>query len=435
MNARLLHKLILIPFFFGSAHADTINTTIIINTPGEYTLGNSIEFDPETSNVPLFSITTNDVKLNLNGHIINQKSTNTQPGIDAISVSTGLRNVAITNGNIKTFSGNGIRVLDACQGLNINNLNIISCHASGIYLDGTATGINMCRIQLCNIATCTGAGGNAAYGLRMTKVTNMGALNLSVGYSNAALVAAGYGVYMENCVECYFLVGTTYNCGGIGCSAGYAAVGCDTCTFEQVTSHNHTANDLVGTRTVAGYFLESSTNITFDLCHASQNTSLLSVGSSAFGILAQNGNNNVIRNVVAQANRAGGQAAGIKLVNESKALITDSICKKNETTATTFAHGLLLSGTANDLCQVKNNSLLNNLGIGSTGFGIKDERTNSTSSFIGNYAFSNGTNYSISYNNGVTLPVITMSLSDPIIAVQSSTSGLLSPLANISVNA
>ena len=75
---------------------------------------------------------------------------------------------------------------------------------------------------------------------------------------------------------------------------------------------------------------------------------------------------------------------------------------------TNFIHGLPCYCISIGL--IRNNTLVNNLGIAGS-FGIKDERIPSTSVVINNYSFNSGTNYSITYTNGITLPIISGSLS------------------------
>ena len=101
--------------------------------------------------------------------------------------------------------------------------------------------------------------------------------------------------------------------------------------------------------------------------------------------------------------------AGYALINEAKSSIIRCFSRNNETTVTGTSFGILLTGTC-DQCQVRENNLINNLGLSAT-FGIKDERIPSTSAVIKNYSFNNGTNFSITYTNGITLPIISGSLS------------------------
>jgi hypothetical protein len=387
-----------------------LSATEIINTPGKYTITTDQEYDPTDPNTPFFQITVDDVTLEMQGSILRQANTNTQPGTDAIVVDPNLKNIIITKGILRNFSGSGIKVGDGCQNIHINEINIHNCDAGGIMLEGetTGTGIANGTINSCFVTSCTGVDGNSAIGLHMKACSGFTISNAEFSYHDAQTVASGFGILLESCTECLYTNIITSNNGGTGASAGIAVSESTNCHFQDVESHYNVSHDSTLSGSLSGFLVDQSTNIECDNCRSRYNSNAV---GTCYGFYAHDGEFNFFNDCIAEFNSGTAKAAGFTFSNETKSSINQSKSKKNDASGeSSNAYGIWLNGTSNDACIIDGNIVTNHTS-GSTSYGIRDDRNPSTNLITRNYAFNHTTNYSVTYPMLVSLPVLSCRIS------------------------
>ena len=95
-------------------------------------------------------IDADDVFLNLNGHTLSC-STN-----DVVQILSGHKNIIIKNGAIKgDGSNNGIVVNDACESVNIEQVNIYNCDIGLTFSGALGSEVKACSVVDCNFHECT----------------------------------------------------------------------------------------------------------------------------------------------------------------------------------------------------------------------------------------------------------------------------------------
>lgn len=417
--------LLLSALFFAVA-TDILGASEVINKSGFYLIGTDITYNPAGSDDAIIMITASNVTVDLDFHILSQQSGNFQSGLDAIVVAPSVSHVTIKNGYINAVTGRGISIGDGCTDITIEEITISRCNEAGIVFDGltSGTGIIGGLIEHTTITTCTGAGGNPAYGLKMVKVNQCLVRQVNIAYNDAGITANGYGVYLDTCQNINVALGVASNNGGLN-AYGLYGTNLTACLFREFITQSNISRDLTGTATVAGFLLESSVDCLLFNCRSTNNTT--SYGQ-AYGYFLRNGAANRCGECLSAYNTGKLTTAGFLLSAESMSSVAgNSISEINQSTNGT-CYGILLSNSC-DKCQITNNKIFDNSGSGAT-FGVADLGSPSTSAFLGNYAFNNGTNYSVTYPVGVILPIISGSLSS---AVPGLPSGVCGVFDNVSL--
>jgi hypothetical protein len=379
-----------------------------ISQPGFFYLIGNQTYGTSDPNDAIIVISSSNVVLDLQTFSIDQEGV--FPGCDGILINPNLSNITIKNGGIKNLTGVGIHVSDGCTGINIEHIKISGCNTAGILYDGSTTGINLSLLQQVNILTCTGSGGNPAYGLRAINSANINAITCLMAYNDAGLTTSGFGLSLESCTECAFGQCLFTNNGGSNLAAGVALNQCNNCVFEGCITKFNTAHDLAGSGSACGIFINQSSGILFNLCDSNNNLNILPPGYASMGALVLSSTSCIFRDSVFEFNRGARKSAGINLFNTSQTFIDNCILRTNTTTISGFAYGLYLQGSVNDMCHIINSNYISNSGISGT-FGILDDRNPSTNVILNNFAYNNGTNYSVTYPIGVILPRIIGSMS------------------------
>lgn len=414
-------KMVAATAFFTLSYAP--GTTI--TQSGYHLIGADIIATPTYANDFVIRIASHNVTLDLGNHIITQMPGNLQPGLDAIVISTGYANTRIINANIQNISGIGIHAHDGCVNIGLWDSKLQGCNAGGIVFDGSVYGIAGVTIGNTHVVTSTGAGGNPAYGIRARSAAMMRITDCYVAFNDAGITTSSYGISFEKCGTFQCLKTTLVGNGGTGFVAGLAISQSSTGAIEDTIFYKNTNRDISGTGTVCGMFIDQSQDIIINRCTSSCNSN---PQMAAFGFLVQNGRKNVFRDCLAELNTGGQHAAGFKFSGEYGSNIFNCYIEDQKTTVAGTAYGVLLANNCSK-CQIRDNSIYNNKGVDAT-FGIKDERAECTSAITKNYAFNNGTNYSVTYTTGVTLPVISASTSGAP-GLPSGTGGILD---NIDIN-
>lgn len=391
---------------------NTLYASQLLDQPGEYNFGNGLTYTPTFINDSIVLITSSNVLLDLRHNILMQQPGDTTGGLNGITISPNLHNVTIQNGTLQSMTGAGILVGDGCSGIKILNMKIQGCNTTGVLFNGSTVGINIGLVDGCNIFTCTGSNGNPAYGLRIIKGSNIYVTGSLFAFNDGGTVSSGFGASIENSAECVFGQIIASDNGGSGLAAGMAFVNSQDCIVENCISKKNVAHDLTGSGSACGYYKSNCSNILFNLC--STNHNINSAGYGAFGDLDINSTSCVCRDSTYEFNQGAQKSAGICLVGTTDQTIEKCIVRSNTSTAGT-AYGIYLQGT-NNSCLVSQCTLKNNIGVSSS-FGIRDDLASSTSFFLQNIAFNNGTNYTINYPLTISLPVITGSLSNVLVGL------------------
>lgn len=420
----LLHILCIIFLSILCTNTSHADFSANITTAGEYFLSSDYIFDPSSQTTSAFVIDADNVTFNLNGNLIIQ--TNQVPNVDAIVINPNRSNVVIKNGTIKNFSGSGIRVKDGTSSVTIAHTAITNCSASGIFLDGntSGTGIKNSLIYNCIISSCTGASNNPAYGLRIVNGKTITIEDTLIVGCDAASTSSGYGIRIEssNGVECNRCKSVLN--GGFKESAGFNLLLSDDCSFKECVATQNVGRDSSSSATTSGFLLDQCNKT---LILKSQSIANNSLSSGVIGFCARSGSRNIFEDCFSQVNTGSSYAAGFELSAETKSNIIKATSRCNKTLTSGIGAGIVLSSACSN-CYLKDNALINNSGI-TTSYGIIDYRSPSTSLVVNNYAFNNGTNFSVTYATGVLLPVVSGSLSQALPGLPTQTSGVLDNLS------
>lgn len=402
-------------------HADS---SANITSEGEYFLSSDHIFDPSNQTSSAFVIDADNVTFNLNGYFIIQ--TNQKPTVDAIIVNPNRSNVIIKNGTIKNFSGSGIRVKDGNSSITIANTALTNCKTSGIFFDGntSGTGIKNSLIYNCTITSCTGASGNPAYGLRIVNGNNITVEDTLIVGCDAASTSSGYGVRIESSTGCECSRCKSTLNGGFKESAGFSLLLSNDCLLKECISTQNSGRDTSVSSTSCGFLLDQCNKT---LVFKSQSIANNSLSSGTIGFCARSGSRNIFEDCFSQVNTGSSYAAGFELSAETKSYIVKSTSRGNKTITSGIGAGIVLSNACSN-CYLKDNALINNSGIAAS-YGIIDYRSPSTSLIVNNYAFNNGTNFSVTYATGILLPLVSGSLSQPLPGMPTQVGGILDNLS------
>ncbi len=172
--------------FMDKENNCTVSKTVIIDQPGKWCLGESINFEPAIEGQAAIQILSDDVTVDLCGNVLRQVN----DVADAIGVLIGeefsetavFKNITVTNGSITNFKGQGIRALnvavavsgDAFEDLTFTDLHVLECGSSpsfsfgsGILLESLVDNLQIYRpevpvgyknivIKRCNVNRCLG---------------------------------------------------------------------------------------------------------------------------------------------------------------------------------------------------------------------------------------------------------------------------------------
>ncbi len=139
--------------FMDKANNCTVSKTVVIDQPGKWCLGESINFEPAFEGQAAIQILSDDVTVDLCGNVLRQVN----DVADATGVLIGeefsetavFKNITVTNGSITNFKGQGIGALnvavavsgDAFEDLTFTDLHVLECGSSPSFFFGS--GINL----------------------------------------------------------------------------------------------------------------------------------------------------------------------------------------------------------------------------------------------------------------------------------------------------
>lgn len=390
--------------------------TTFITQPGEFSIGGNIELG---GNEIGFYIQADNVILNLNSYSVG-RAQNTSP---LIVVAANCNNVAIKNGTLLSTNSWGIVVEDGCSTVHIENIQIQNCLSGGILFAGTSTGTGIKNGFIYNteVISCAGQNTSAAYGICMINTKDTLIENVATSYIDAVNTSSCHGTYLEHCSGCEI-----FNCkssanGAAHMACGYSFVNCHNCILrDTITNSNKTYLD---NSCAYGVYLQTSTHT---LCLRVISSDNLGEVDHGIGFYTHLGTRNVFDECVAQSNRGGKHASGFELETENMSTLFRSISRSTQTLLSGSACGICLTNTCINV-SIRENTVMYTTGIDGS-YGIHDTYAPSTSLVVRNYAYGNGTNYSINYTGTYIIPVITAHLSTGIPA------GIPGVLDNLDLN-
>lgn len=120
-----------------------------ITCPGNYKLCQNISFNPKKNETVAIIIDSNDVVLDLNGHVLKQSSRSDKSKITGILVVTGHKNVTVLNGTIRNFSQRGLYVEGGNKFITVKDLTITGCgYGTDVALFDGVKGVAQVGLQL-----------------------------------------------------------------------------------------------------------------------------------------------------------------------------------------------------------------------------------------------------------------------------------------------
>ncbi|MFT6765190.1 MAG: hypothetical protein ACJAZS_000057 [Alteromonas naphthalenivorans] len=383
-----------------------------------------------------------------------------------INIGTTVHNVLIKDCNIATSTTTNMTFGNGCYGIILDGVRTTGCKDSIVFTgaEGTATVISDVVIKNCNISGATRNDNNDVNGLKFSFAESILIQDTTIG--KCVVTTPGeeaFGVYFTTCtnIRCQNVKSGGHLGDGV---AGFNLINVRGAIFDNCESQGNHAIDSTSTETCTGFFVETSTAVTFNNCISSGHTAKREAQgflySNAIGCIAENciansmrnsntvssanpmfagffsvsGIGNLWRNCIAENNFAGtatgtdGEGAiGFYLSSEAQSSLID--CKAR-------GHGALYNHTANAIgiyldtrrsrvgmkledcqyCQVRSCEASSNCTsalTGTTAYGIRDDAANTKNIIIECFAFGNSdsntttrvvTNYYMDLAIGTTTP-------------------------------
>lgn len=388
------------------------SASLTISQPGFYKLGRDISYSPGAGPDQAINITSSNVTLDLDYHIVSQGNATTN--IDGINIATGLTDIIIQNGYIRSFTNNGIIAQSNCTNITLSNLFFESIGTNVISLTSCTGG----KIYSCRISNCL-TGSTAVNGILLTSCNTITINNCLFNNNGSATRSLTYiNISGSNRVDVLNTDLLTNQALGFVAIALGNATQCmlDNCTLRNnssVTNSNvivlsaGTSNNILKNITVDGHTAAGSMNV-IDLepgtqCYLEnclvQNTS--STGGN--GIYVLNGNNISLFECKALGNTtANGNTAGFISSNVSNLQLVRCNASFNTSSgAGSVAWGLNM--TSNTLAQIQECQFNNNTSAtAANSYGVQDIGP-TQNNYIKVSAVKNGGTAAISANqlNGV----------------------------------
>ena len=245
----------------------------------------------------------------------------------------------------------------------------VTIDLNGQHITNTSSTTDLCGIivNACkkNIKIMNGTiSGFPGYGIKIEG--NSGCKNGVITIENVDITDCGSGISLK-----YVTNGLISNCNIISNTntAATNGISIDNCTSISVENSAVNTNE-AGTGDMVGVLTSNSKSIKISECSIHENSS------------------------------TSGDAYGMKIIDSSNCIIDKNKIIKNSTNASSeSAYGIYLSGTTDS--RIEENKI-----DGHKTCGITDAALDSTSLFVKNIAFDNGTNYNVSYGSEKQLNVM-----------------------------
>lgn len=377
----------------------------VITDPGEYDFGIDQIGSPTDPNDALICIQSDDVVINLDGHVLGQDPSNTVSGFDIIRINPNFKNITIKNGFIKHATGSGIVAGEGCLNITVQDLTISNCNATGILFAGSLSNIiENGLIANCFVLSCTGSDGAPAYGIRLIRSDDVLIDNCIVEANDAGVAQSGFGISIEFGSACKVSNCHINDNGGNDLGVGVSISQSQWTFLDEVQVFNSIARTASGK--AVGFLLDTCNYSTIRNCISQHNFNLL---GSAYGFEAFNGIDNTLRFCISNNNSAGNVSAGFVFNGtENRSTLFKSSARLNDAGVAGTGYGLLLNGANN--CDIWYNQFIGNRGAAA--YGLNDTTVDTTNLIVGNVAFNNSsTNFQVTRTVGQ-FPVVTAPVGD-----------------------
>jgi len=422
MKITIIKKALLINAFLFFMPCQGQSISSIINTEGYYPYGTGISAKPTDANDSIITVSASNVTINLNNYIFEQDLTSTASNFTGIFIVPGVHDVTICNGTIQNLTGTGIFVSDNCSKIVLENLTITSCGNVGISAVGTSSGVFEVGIKNCVVSEIR-ATNTWPISINLQNCVKVILYDLRTQGLSTTLIDESVGFLLNNVIALDMSNCKALQNSGINRSIGFLFDNCQDGMINGSLAYKNATIGGDGADKAIGFFMRDCQRISLRNCQSALNDAQF---GSSIGFCCQNGQQNIFEKCFAQLNSAQSDVQGFYMAQESELQLVKCTSRSNKAVAGQ-ATGIYLDQSSE--CYICNNTLVNNQGA--TSFGILDTLEPSSSSIIGNYAFNNGTNYSVTYTNGVVLAQLELSLSN---TSQDVSGAAVVTLHNISVN-
>ncbi|OQA35344.1 MAG: hypothetical protein BWY54_00618 [Candidatus Dependentiae bacterium ADurb.Bin331] len=382
---------------------------LTISQPGLYTLGNNIQSLP-TGADSIINITTSDVILDLGNRIIFQG--NATANVNGITVNSGLSNITVQNGVIRSVTGEGIIVNNTCSQINFYNLNFESCATDGLILNGLPGVNQISNVQIinCNFFSC---GTSVTPGNPVTIGDATNVLMDGCVVSGTTAVAVISGIAIIDCTASIFKNILIQSMSTSGTLTGLSALTSNNNVFSNILIKNNAGqtgfiglqvntspNNLIENVAIIGNSSSNGSVICIDVNSASTGVSVLncktilnssSIGN-AIGFRCFSANTAVLNDCIALStfsNGAGVRAEGFEL-NDSNFTVLNRCISSNSIGSGNSGVGILVTGfVGSSNCTVSNCLIHRNNGnAAATSFGVS-VLAGTNNLFLSNIGFNN----------------------------------------------
>lgn len=264
--------------FVQSGDASLLRT-YSISTPGTYILTENISSNSQTGASCAIYINSNNVSLDLGGHVLSLSNSSTN--ISGILINDSKYNICIKNGFISNFTGYGILLQTGSYDITIENLNVNGCILAGVGLIGSV-GSPSYNVVLneCRFCDNVGNSSNDAVGLKLSYCHCVEATNCIFNHNyNSNDTYDAYGVYASNSHSNIFTNCYASKNSGETVGSGFHLETCNGWRFDKCYAYENSATD--STASIAnGFYTNSSQYCTFYQCVANGQT--CPINSSGF---------------------------------------------------------------------------------------------------------------------------------------------------------
>lgn len=338
-----------------------------ISQAGLYQVGEDITYNPSVTNDVIFQITASNVVLDLGNHTITQGNATT--GLVVVQVNSGLSNVIIRNGTIRSIHGTGVQVLNNCARIIVDNITTLACDTRGIdFVGSSGNTITDSKVRNCSVIQCaTSSSSTAAVALTFCK--RMVVESLYAG-SNGTTNHNISTVSVTSSDKCHFKNMIIENTTGNTTLRGIlftSATNCwlSSCIVDSTFSMGNNPS-------CSGYELDTaSTNNIFVGCISSQATALSGTAATVNGFLINGADNFFVNCYARNGNGEFTRGFSVGAVGNRTTFI-NCVGSNNNSTVNTSCGFRSLAATA--LCYIRCKAL-NQVSTPNAGVGFELQGT------------------------------------------------------------
>lgn len=359
--------------------AKRVGAYIEISNPGYYYLISDINvpYDtPAVDNIPIIKISSSNVILNLNRHVITH---NKGKNLVGIQIEKSLTNIKINgDGAVNKIIGTGLLIKGGNESIDIEDLTLSNIEGNPARILKTNI-VNFFRI---NVLSCSNLSGDIS-GLYFEGCKNIRISDAEILTCKSRNYEVS-GVFLNKCSTGSIVNSRSVQHEGKNCN-GYKSLNTEYFLFNQARSLNN--NSYLGH--VAGFYLENAISNRVINCSSIGEQGM---DGNCYGVACVNGNSNIVegcslRSSILTTFNNNLFSAGIYLKGSERYTLVDNNSIISNSGGLGTGHGIFLDGV--QFCTISNNRILYNRGQ-KNGFGIKDNSLKSKNFFYSNLAHGNG---------------------------------------------